>query len=113
MLEATKERPVIVLMDKHESHISVPAIRIAQENGIILVTLNPYTSNKLQPLDKSVFGPFKTYYNQAVNEKSMTPGNIGKPLNIYNIANLVGKASHAHSHQRIFRMGSKPQDFIH
>lgn len=88
----SKERPVIVLMDNHESHISVPAIRLAKENGVILVTLHPHTSNKIQPLDKSVFGPFKTYFNQAANEKLMTPGHIGKPLTIYDIAELVGKA---------------------
>lgn len=79
-------------MDNHESHISVPAIRLAKENGVILVTLHPHTSNKMQPLDKSVFGPFKTYFNQAANEKLMTPGHIGKPLTIYDIAELVGKA---------------------
>lgn len=88
----TKERPAIVLMDNHESHISVPTIRLAKENGIILVTLHPHTSNKMQPLDKSVFGPFKNYFNHAANEKMMTPGNIGKPLTIYDIAALVGKA---------------------
>nr|XP_023016981.1 uncharacterized protein LOC111506204 [Leptinotarsa decemlineata] len=46
----------------------------------------------MQPLDKSVFGPLKTYFNQATNEKLMTPGHIGKPLTIYDIADLVGKA---------------------
>lgn len=88
----SKEHPIIVLMDNHESHISVEAIRLAKENGVILVTLHPHTSNKMQPLDKSVFGPFKTYFNQAANEKMMTPGHIGKPLTIYDIADLVGKA---------------------
>nr|CAI5826562.1 unnamed protein product [Callosobruchus analis] len=88
----SKERPVIILMDNHESHISVPAIRLAKENGVILVTLHPHTSNKMQPLDKSVFGPFKTYFNQAANEKMLTPGHIAKPLTIYDIAELVGKA---------------------
>nr|CAI5825039.1 unnamed protein product [Callosobruchus analis] len=88
----SKERPVIILMDNHESHISVPAIRLAKENGVILVTLHPHTSKKMQPLDKSVFGPFKTYFNQAANEKMLTPGHIGKPLTIYDIAELVGKA---------------------
>nr|CAI5827726.1 unnamed protein product [Callosobruchus analis] len=85
----SKERPVINFMDNHESHISVPAIRLAKENGVILVTLHPHTSNKMQPLDKSVFGPFKTYFNQAANEKMLTPGHIGKPLTIYDIAELT------------------------
>lgn len=52
------------------SHISVPAIRLAKENGVVLVTLHPHTSNKMQPLDKSVFGP-------SANENMMAPGYVG------------------------------------
>lgn len=74
----TKESRAIVLMDNHESHISIPTIRLAKENGVILVTLHPHTSNKMQPLDKSVFGPFKTYYNHAANEKIIADINIIK-----------------------------------
>lgn len=88
----SKERPVIVLMDNHESHISVPVIRLAKENGVILVTLHPHTSNKMQPLDKSVFGPFKIFFNQVANEKLMTPGQVGKPLTMFDIAGIVAKA---------------------
>lgn len=88
----TKERPVILLMDNHESHISVSAIQLAKDNGVKLITLHPHTSNHMQPLDKSVFGPFKTYFNTAANELLMSPGHVGKPLTIYDIAGLVGKA---------------------
>lgn len=88
----TKERPVIILMDNHESHISVSAIQMAKDNGVKLITLHPHTSNHMQPLDKSVFGPFKTYFNTAANELLMSPGHVGKPLTIYDIAGLVGKA---------------------
>lgn len=88
----TKEQPVILIMDNHESHISIPAIQIAKDNGVKLITLHPHTSNHMQPLDKSVFGPFKTYLNTAANELLMSPGHVGKPLNIYDLASLVGKA---------------------
>lgn len=88
----TKEQPVILIMDNHGSHISVPAIQMAKDNGVKLITLHPHTSNHMQPLDKSVFGPFKTYFNTAANELLMSPGHVGKPLTIYDIAGLVGKA---------------------
>lgn len=88
----TKEQPVILILDNHESHISVPAIQMAKDNGVMLITLHPHTSHHMQPLDKSVYGPFKTYFNTAANELLMTPGHVGKPLNIYDIAGLVGKA---------------------
>lgn len=88
----TKEQPVILILDNHESHISVPAIQMAKDNGIMLITLHPHTSNHMQPLDKTVFGPFKKYFNTAANELLLTPGHVGKPLTIYDIAGLVGKA---------------------
>lgn len=56
----TKEQPVILILDIHESHISVLATHMAKDNGVMLITLHPHTSNHMQPLDKSVFGAFKT-----------------------------------------------------
>ncbi|XP_047134205.1 uncharacterized protein LOC105850413 isoform X1 [Hydra vulgaris] len=88
----TIEQPVILIMDNHESHISVPAIQKAKDNGVKLITLHPHTSNHMQPLDKTVFGPFKTYFNTAANELLMSPGRGVKPLTIYDIAGLVRKA---------------------
>ncbi|XP_050509907.1 uncharacterized protein LOC126886851 [Diabrotica virgifera virgifera] len=84
--------PCIVLFDNHESHMSVPVIDLAKRNGITLVTFHPHTSHKLQPIDKGVFGPFKKYYSTATNEMMLTPGYVGKPITIYNVASLVGKA---------------------
>lgn len=52
----TKEQPVIPIMANHESHIAVPVIQMAKENGVKHITLHPYTSNHMQPLDKSVLG---------------------------------------------------------
>lgn len=43
----TKKQPVLVLLDNHGSHISVPAIRLAKENSIIMLTLHPHTTNKM------------------------------------------------------------------
>ncbi|XP_072949708.1 uncharacterized protein mod(mdg4) isoform X1 [Epargyreus clarus] len=88
----SKEQPVILIMDNHESHISVPAIQMAKDNGVKLITLHPHTNDHMQPLVKSVFGPFKTYFNTAANELLMSSGHAGKPISIYDIAGLVGKA---------------------
>ncbi|BFZ21310.1 hypothetical protein BsWGS_24349 [Bradybaena similaris] len=46
--------PIIVIMDNHESHISFPALELAKQNNIHVITLPPHTSNKLQPLDRMV-----------------------------------------------------------
>lgn len=86
------EKPVLLLIDNHESHITIPLIDLAKTAGVILMTFHPHTSHKFQPLDRGVYGPFKTFYNQAVNNWMLTPGNVGKPLTIYNIAELAGTA---------------------
>ncbi|XP_066958100.1 uncharacterized protein [Macrobrachium rosenbergii] len=63
----TKEKPVLVLMDNHETHISLEAIDFAKGNGIILRTIPPNTSHKLQPLDKTIYGPFKKAYSLSMD----------------------------------------------
>lgn len=54
--------PVLLLLDNHASHLSIEAIDIAIANGVHMLSLPPHCSDKLQPLDVSVFGPIKTYY---------------------------------------------------
>ena len=53
---------VLIIFDNHESHISIDSINLAKGNGIVLLIFPPHTSHKLQPLDRTVYGPFKKYY---------------------------------------------------
>ncbi|XP_022195280.2 uncharacterized protein LOC111052802 [Nilaparvata lugens] len=87
----TIESPVILLLDNHESHVSVRAITLAKKVGVHMVTFYPHTSHKMQPLDCTVFGPFKTYYHKAITDWMTSPGNQGKPLTIYDVAEIAGK----------------------
>lgn len=50
---------------------------------------HPHTSHKMQLLDRVVYGPFKVFCNQAVDNWMISPGNVGKPITIYNIAELA------------------------
>ncbi|XP_065675688.1 uncharacterized protein LOC136091901 [Hydra vulgaris] len=49
------EKPVLLLMDNHESHVKIPVIELAKKLGIVLMTFHPYTTHKMQPLDHGVF----------------------------------------------------------
>ena len=60
------------------------------ENFIHIITLPPHTSNKTQPLDRTVFGPMKTHYNQLADSWMMK--HVGKLITIYQIAELAGTA---------------------
>ena len=52
----------LLIFDGHGSHVVVTTIEKARMLGIDLLTLPTHTSHKLQPLDVSVFSPFKTYF---------------------------------------------------
>lgn len=87
---ANNTNKVLLILDNHESHISVESLNYAKEKGIVMLTLPPHTSHKLQPLDRTVFGPLKKYYNTACNEWLLN--NNSKPMTIYDVAECVGKS---------------------
>ena len=86
----SKEHQILLILDNHESHVSLQAIDMAKENGIVMLTLPPHTSHKLQPLDRTVFGPFKKGYNRAAD--AWLRSNPGKTVTIYDIPELVKEA---------------------
>ena len=84
------QKPVLLLMDNHDSHITVRGLDQAKANGIVMVTFPPHYSHKLQPLDRTVYGPLKRYYNASCNSWQMR--NPGRPMTIYDIAENLGEA---------------------
>lgn len=89
-VKCTEDKPVLLIMDNHESHISIGSLEYAKRNGIILLTLPPHTSGKLQPLDKTVYKSLKTNYNIVCNEWMIS--NPSRTITIYDIAGLFGIA---------------------
>lgn len=89
-VRCSKEKPAVLFLDNHESHISLEVINKARDSGVFLITFPPHSSHRLQPLDVSVYGPLKTRYNQTCAEYMTS--NAGKPITIYNIAELSAKA---------------------
>ncbi|EFX70829.1 hypothetical protein DAPPUDRAFT_60856, partial [Daphnia pulex] len=59
----SKENEVVLFFDNHSSHLSIEVLNLAKDNGVVMITFPPHCSHLLQPLDRSVFGPFKRYYN--------------------------------------------------
>jgi DDE superfamily endonuclease len=83
-------KPALLILDNHESHISIEAIELCKESGAVLLTLPPHCSHRLQPLDVSVYGPLKRYYSNACT--SWMHANPGIPMTIMNIASCFGFA---------------------
>ncbi|XP_021339753.1 uncharacterized protein LOC110440970 [Mizuhopecten yessoensis] len=66
--ECGDERPQILILDGHSSHESLAILELAKENNVSILCLPPHTTHILQPLDRSVFGPFSTAYNTACSD---------------------------------------------
>ena len=59
---AVSARPLLLLMDGHSSHYCPETIRLAQQQDVILFTLQPHTTHEMQTLDISVFSLLKTHW---------------------------------------------------
>lgn len=88
---APATRPIIPLMDGHSSHYSPDAIKLAAQNEVILFTLPPNTTHLTQPLDKGVFGPFKSHWKSVCRDHQVSP--FGEQITKYNFVQLFSKTS--------------------
>lgn len=52
-VRSTKDHPCLLVLDNHESHLSIEVINFCKENGIVMLSFPPHTSHRLQPLDRS------------------------------------------------------------
>ncbi|XP_072396451.1 uncharacterized protein [Diabrotica undecimpunctata] len=73
--------PSLLIMDNHESHLSMETLDLAKSNGVTILTLPPHCSNKKQPLDVAVFSSFKEHYNNDM--QGWLLNDPGIPVNIF------------------------------
>ncbi|ROL23530.1 Pogo transposable element with KRAB domain [Anabarilius grahami] len=88
--KCTKEKPCLLLLDNHESHLSVSGLNYAKENGVVMLSFPPHCSHRLQPLDRTVYGPLKRHVNTACD--SWMLNNPGKTMSIYDVPGIVATA---------------------
>ena len=85
--KVNKKNKIFLLLDNYSSHISVKGIDFCKKNGIVLLTFPPHCSHKMQPLDRTVYGPFKKLINFPSD--AWMKMNPAKPMTIYDIPGLV------------------------
>lgn len=56
-----KDNPILIVLDNHESHTSLQTILFCRDNGIQFLTFPPHCTDRRQPLDVGLHGPYKTY----------------------------------------------------
>jgi len=62
----------------------------AKSNRIVVLSVPPHTTHKLQPLDVSVFGPLKVFFEQTV--VTWQKSHPGRHIKQYDIGQLFTKA---------------------
>lgn len=68
LVQQLADSPAILFLDGHSSHISIRIIELAIENNIKIIKFPSHLTDRLQPLDKCVFGPVKTEWNKILVE---------------------------------------------
>ena len=65
---AALERPKLLLLDNHSSHLDILGTMHLYANGVRILYLPPHTTHILCPLDVSFFRPFKAALSNAARE---------------------------------------------
>lgn len=86
----SSDHKVLLLLDNPSSHVSIKCIDYCRANGIVMLSYPPHCSHKLQPLDRTVYGPFKKAVNTACDGWMRT--NPGKTMTISDIPSIVATA---------------------
>ena len=58
----------MLLIDGHSSHANMAFINACDRLRILLLILPPHSTQRLQPLDVSLFLPLATYYTNGLND---------------------------------------------
>ncbi|CAH2008741.1 unnamed protein product [Acanthoscelides obtectus] len=86
----TENDTVLLVLDNHSSHISIEAYLFCRIKFIHMVSFPPHTSDHLQPLDLTFFGPLN---NQLSIEYDLQFTNTGhERISEYDLAELLNRA---------------------
>ena len=79
----------LLILDGHNSHVTLEVVHKCREVGLDLMTLPSHTSHRLQPLDVGVFAPFKQYFKRYKDAWSVS--NKGKGTSKQTLAMWVSR----------------------
>lgn len=88
--EISPDNRHLLILDGHSSHATLEVIQEARSSGLDILTLPSHTSHALQPLDVSVFKPFKQYFREY--RDFWTSRNMQQPAGKETLAQWVSLA---------------------
>ena len=69
-----QDRPLLLLFDRHLTHISLSVIKRAMEERVSIIKFPPHITDVLKPLDVACFGPLKRRWELLLQERVNTYG---------------------------------------
>ena len=100
--EFVTERPLLLILDGHVTHVAIEYLLKAQEEGIHILKLPPHVTDLLQPLDVSCFGPLKRCWEEALN----------KWINEFGVKEPIRKARFVEKLCEFWHKGLSPENVI-
>jgi flagellar biosynthesis GTPase FlhF len=91
------------ILDGHNSHVTLEVVMEAKRVGLDLLTLPSHTSHALQPLDVSVFKPFKQHFWEY--RDFWTSRNLNQPATKQTLAQWVALSLNKALSERNIRSG--------
>ena len=88
-----QQRPVLLVVDGHKSHVTEDLINAAIANNVIVFCLPAHASHLLQPLDLSLFGPLKKGWVKACAAFNHISSVVVSQRNFAKIFNLAWQTS--------------------
>ena len=75
-------RPAMLILDGHDSHLTLELIDLARENNVVLFCLPPHLTHLLQPLDVAVFKSLKVHFANTKNYVKIVTLGTPKKINV-------------------------------
>ena len=66
LIDNEYEFPVILYVDGHSSHLTLPLMKLCKQVNIEIITLYPNATHIIQPLDVALFHPLKEAYKKTL-----------------------------------------------
>ncbi|KAK6959556.1 jerky protein [Biomphalaria glabrata] len=90
-VKPSKEKPVLLILDGHTSHSkNLQAITAASNSCVIMLSLPPHTTHKLQPLDVSFFKSLQSCYVQESDKWLFN--HPGRGITVFQVATILDRA---------------------
>ena len=87
---AVSAQPLLLLLDGHSIHHQPEVIRLARDRQVLMLCLPPHTTHDAQPLDCTVFSPFKSKWREVCHV--FLQKNPGKIITKFNFNALFSKS---------------------